>query len=529
MRYVLLIFAIALASCASNDKPKPKTMMPQLNGTTCKSGNANICYKQGIKYHVGKKVSPNDKKAIYYYERACQLGHVKGCYRAASRYQYAKDKTLQDHSRARRLYQKACKNAYKAGCHRLAMFMTYSPKNNQDFLNGLGRLNTLCDQNYAESCHGLAYYYRTVKGFNNDRKLAKTYYQNACKLKHATSCLELADRYKYKKPDELIQRYTLLDKACRLGNKEGCIYRAFSQVHGHGTKKQEARGFKSIELMCTNNNPKACFHQASLMVEGLGTAKDIKGAQALLLKSCQSGHIESCYLAVHFYRQEEHGVSFDIHALQHLYETGCRQNDNYSCLALANLYMEGRGVKKDPLQADVFYQKACKNNFQFGCLGQGDVQQEHHKNYKKANAIFAPLCKQNVTFACANLAKNQSLGRGIKQDIKKAKGQLQYLCYSKKHNECFDYGKLLMRLGDKPGAIKAFEQQCKKTNKLTAADACVELVKLGQFQYHKRAKTLSQFLCKRLYQDSCEQLKTLPSPPKALTPKTNEQSKEVAK
>lgn len=186
MRFLLLIFMM-VAGCAST-KPNPKTLIPKKNGTTCASGNAQVCYNQGARYYNGDGVTQSSAKAIEYMEKACKLGHADGCYWAARKYEEPDDPKLKNPKRARELYQHLCDHNYKQYCYSVANVMINDPLDSTEKARGLRLMQKHCKTD-PKACWNLGRRYYFGETIEPDNALAKTYFTKGCKGNYGKACL----------------------------------------------------------------------------------------------------------------------------------------------------------------------------------------------------------------------------------------------------------------------------------------------------------------------------------------------------
>lgn len=118
------------------------------------------------------------------------------------------------------------------------------------------------------------------------------------------------------------------------------------------------------------------------------------------------------------------------------YEKQCKNNDDYSCLWLANAYNKGNGVKEiDNNKAKEFYEKACNLNNADGCFELGNLY-ERERNSENTKKFYDKSCTLKNNDVCYNL--------GIlyerEQDYSKAKDYYLKACNLNHKSACMNLG-----------------------------------------------------------------------------------------
>ena len=127
---------------------------------SCESKNAETCAGVAYAYEYGTaSVSRNTSKAVTFYKKACDLGHVNSCFSAGNMY-HDPDNPQQNLTQAVIYFQKACDGQDKSGCY----FLAYSYENGR----GLTKDTNKAFQHYQKSCElGSTYGCEAQKKINN--------------------------------------------------------------------------------------------------------------------------------------------------------------------------------------------------------------------------------------------------------------------------------------------------------------------------------------------------------------------------
>lgn len=491
-RRCFVLSLLLITACATKD-PGPKTLVAKTDGMTCKSGNALICYKQATRYAQGDGVTADDKKALYYYERACALDHAQGCWLGARKYEAtaAPGST----KRARALYKKLCDHHIQKGCHRLGWSLfDHSPI---DAKRGVEVFARAC-KTHAPSCIVLGAFYYQGRRLKQDRARARGYYQRGCALKSGRSCYLLARLFKRQSEDT----FRLYQRACGLQFQEACVQQYTMMLTGTGTTKDVAGGLNAMLDHCNAIHPSVCVRIARAMLKGSPGRPE--WATTLLSKTCDAQHAQSCGVLGLWYDFGKEGVPIDVKKAMTFYARACQRDAGYACVNLGLMYEHGRGVKADYARAFRLQRKACNTlGVPYGCLNLGRMYRRGKgtkADIKKGTALLKKQCQANVLLACEDLAYAQAMGTYGPGDFARGKAKLKQLCDK---GRCVSYGRLLKQAGDVKGAIAVTRGYCTKETYNLNVDACIRLVSWGQTQYRDAAKAGAQVLCKRAFKAYC--------------------------
>jgi hypothetical protein len=123
----------------------------------------------------------------------------------------------------------------------------------------------------------------------------------------------------------------------------------------------------------------------------------------------------------------------------------CDRNDAASCVHLANLYLVGSRVAKDPTMAVPLLQKACDAAHPKGCGGLGFALANGlgvDKNPEKGAAFYQRACDAGNAEACSNLGVAFGDGKGVAKDESRAATLFRRACDGGEPYACFNLGVL---------------------------------------------------------------------------------------
>lgn len=171
------------------------------------------------------------------------------------------------------------------GCHRLADYLEAIKK---EFEKALDVYRTNCDDNkYGKSCFKYGNYKLIGKGCTEDKPEAFNYYRKGCDAGCAQSCfavglmLTSADAIPGVARDNRLGM-EFLDKACTMGNAEGCYFASGQLIAGNrpGVPRDMRKAFGYTERACELGNMYACSNLSLMYAKGEGVTKDEEKARA---------------------------------------------------------------------------------------------------------------------------------------------------------------------------------------------------------------------------------------------------------
>ena len=150
----------------------------------CVNNEVAYCLK------LGKIYSRRDvNKSANYYQKACDLGDKRGCYRQAVLLNSKSISSKKDSEKIVDLLNKSCDLGTPKACFELGEYYEDDPKTE-------GKANELfaksCEQKYGVACYKLAEIY----GEKNDAASEKKYLDLACQYRYKDACRDDQDEKK---------------------------------------------------------------------------------------------------------------------------------------------------------------------------------------------------------------------------------------------------------------------------------------------------------------------------------------------
>lgn len=150
----------------------------------CSNNEAAWCLK------LGKTYAKRDvNKGAMYYQKACDLGDKRGCYRLAILLNSKSINSQKDSEKIESLLKKTCDLGTPKACFELGEYYEDNPKT-QSKANELFARS--CEQKYGVACYKLAEIY----GEKNDAASEKKYLDLACQYRYKDACRDDQDEKK---------------------------------------------------------------------------------------------------------------------------------------------------------------------------------------------------------------------------------------------------------------------------------------------------------------------------------------------
>lgn len=147
----------------------------------CANNEVTYCLK------LGKIYSRRDvNKGTMYYQKACDLGDKRGCYRLAVLLNSKSINSKKDNETIVKSLTKSCDLGTPKACFELGEYYEDDPKM-QSKANELFAKS--CEQRFGLACYKLADFY----GEKNDAATQKSYLELACKYRYKVACEEVGE------------------------------------------------------------------------------------------------------------------------------------------------------------------------------------------------------------------------------------------------------------------------------------------------------------------------------------------------
>lgn len=185
-----------------------------------------------------------------------------------------------------------------------------------------------CDKGSGINCFEAGLRYENGNGVTKDNRKAVNLYKQACDLEYDGGCTNygLAHQRGTGVAKDLKKYVKYSKKACKLGSKVGCNNLGSAYAEGEGVKKDVKKAIEYFEEACDEGaeggSHYACFNLGATSAQNPKLRNDPK-------------------------------------KVAKYYQIACDKKHTGACVNLADMYMKGRGVKKNTVKAKSLYNKAC--------------------------------------------------------------------------------------------------------------------------------------------------------------------------
>jgi len=240
-------------------------------------------------------------------------------------------------------------------------------------------------------------------------------FEPLCKKGDKVACYNAGVAYEYiNKSHKAISLYK---KSCGMGFSEACFY--LGELYKSRKKFNDSLMF--YEKACDYNKFEGCYAAASLIIgneKEKDNGSDVKKALNLLEKACNNEIYDACLLEGVIYMNGE-GVKKNPIKAFNLFEQICKLNYLPGCSLLGTMYENGMGVLPDMLLAEKYYKMSCKGGFIPACVDLGSMYLRKGE-ISKGIELYKMACDNNIALGCRNLAVTYRSGDGVPRDINKA-------------------------------------------------------------------------------------------------------------
>ena len=249
---------------------------------------------------------------------------------------------------------------------------------------------------------------------------------------------------------------------------------------------------EKLEESCNNGNAKDCTKLSLKYVDGVGVKSDGNKAADYIVKGCNLGDSEACFLiGKTLYSEKEYSQAFKF------YEKSCNLNNSKGCFELASLYYKGEGVNKSEKKSIELSEKSCYLNNYIGCVAIGIAYEggfEVKQDKEKALKLYKKACDGGIDDGCTRY-KNLL---NPKTEIEK----LEESCNNGNASDCADLGyKYDIGEGVTENNYKAVELY-KKGCDLGSAIGCNNLGVMYEYGYG--GVTKDYYKAVELYKKGCD-------------------------
>ena len=524
--------------------PDPKRGLRLLE-ENCAADHGSSCTLLGFLYARGRStVTRDDPKALQYFQQACKLDDLEGCFNIGDlAYRTG------DNAGARSAFTRACELGSGMGCARGADLIERGIGGKADprtalpmFQRAAEIFGPACPED-ATACFVLGFLSEGGKGVPKNPAKAIEAYRQACNVGHGDSCMYLATALDNglagtKDPDGANAAF---DKACtRYDNGEACqkiaerlgmakqdLPRAFELAtrgcrldpKNCGTLGEFYRlglGLAAADQALANTHYKVaceagggwCETYGTRAHDGVGMHANPAAAIAALERGCKGGYPGNCYLAAKYLIANK----TDDARASTLATMGCDSKHGDACYLAGWLQGAGRaGGPASPERALALHERACTHGSPIGCNAAGDAYRAGTgttADPAKAIARFQTGCEGTDELLSAGACKSWGLmayfGEAGPKDAALALSSFTRACEYGEPDTC---GYLPTLVAETGGTIEPVLAVMDKSCKAGHEHACIaygnQLVTSPSEADRRKAYEAFTASCARKSEDGC--------------------------
>jgi TPR repeat protein len=229
----------------------------------------------------------DDKLARIYFEKACKLSAIPGCFHLATLLIAGRGGKMEN-QRGLELFSRVCasKSATESGpaCDQLPKSMIYEIE---------------CNSGRLEFCVHAGYGFYTGQGMERDLKRARALYQKGCAAPGDLACISLAEMMR----------------------------------DGEGGPKDAPRAQEIFKAGCEAKSPWGCQHMAILLQKDKKENGNVAKIASLFKIGCEKAHY-SCFKLAEMWKKGSLGTKDEIKAREFEVRGKCLEDKNENCPAI---------------------------------------------------------------------------------------------------------------------------------------------------------------------------------------------------
>lgn len=347
---------------------------------SCNEGNPRGCLGVAFAHAMGTAVPKNMSEAFRRFEALCNEGQPLACEQIGQFYANGIAPVSRDYARALAAYNKACEGKVAAGCRGAAVRYLNGEGTQKDILEALKSYVNGCLYGSNSSCTDGARMLERERTEAADDNATFAYLKNlyglACGREDAQSCYKLGDIYKnglYSQPADGPKGFEFMEKACTLGNDDGCYNAGTWLITGAAGRLDGIRAIELMSPLCLRDTPdlQACNNAGTAAFEGIGMeAPDYVSARRFYEQACYQGALVQ------------------------------------SCRTLANMLAQGQGGPADVGETEWLNAQLCFKDGDDAYCKRSELQYQiyslaQHGEYADAKTKSGELCATGDRLACS--------------------------------------------------------------------------------------------------------------------------------
>lgn len=279
-----------------------------------------------------------------------------------------------------------------------------------------------CDRDQVAACMELATRLADGEGVEVDTPRASKLFDRACRLGEQDGCARYAIGVAQGLVEgDLARAYKLATTACAKGFQRGCRGAGYMQLEGKGTARDEAAAIATLTTACEAKDGSSC---GLLAIIQLDSGQDPDQARALAMRGCDLEAAMACYVAAA--ATSEPTASFA------LLDRACDLGDGEACTRYGASLLVGHGVPADVPRAIQRLERGCHLGAVESCRALGAALLSSSPGVPhdddKAARVLKRACDGGDLAGCGALGVAYATGRGVEKSPVLAYSLLRKSC-----------------------------------------------------------------------------------------------------
>ncbi|MBM75153.1 MAG: hypothetical protein CMK59_07115 [Proteobacteria bacterium] len=374
------------------DEVEHQEQVKDLFERTCSDGIKEGCSGLGWIYEQGVGVEQDLIRSRILYERACSEGHASSCVDLAHMLSEGRGGEV-EFERSTSLLEQACSQKAWNGCLALSERYQLGIGLEQSLLKATEFAQLSCDAGLMKGCVQLANIWM-LDSDQSQMLRATELYERACVANEISGCHQLA--FIYKDNSDALRAQALWQQGCNEDFGSSCTQLGI--LHEEEVDLDGLKTARSLyERACQTQDMLGCVHFAlSVHKDKDSSETDRAQADELIGEACLKGISLGC-----FYKGKKLEQNRSYREAVSLYRSACEQQLWQGCSALAELYIQGLGTRKDRGTAASLLEQSCLEGHLPAC--QKSVELMGTEQLALKDAVFERLeerCSQGTQDIC---------------------------------------------------------------------------------------------------------------------------------
>ncbi|KAF9163693.1 hypothetical protein DFQ26_002254 [Actinomortierella ambigua] len=406
---------------------KSATVAPELSDTAMRA-EANDVEAQFALAEIYDKgsitgVEQDDKKAVHWYSRAAENGHIHGQYHLALHYLVGRG-VPESHNEALRWFQRAADQDDAASQYQIGAMYQAGLGVEKNAATAVAWYRKAAERGYAESQLHLGRMYLSGQDVEQSDVEAVKWLTKAANQGNPSGQFSLGLMYENGRGVEPsdVEAFEWFTKAAIQGNSGGQSSLGLMYENGRGVEQSDVEAVKWFTKAANQGNSDGQFSLGLMYLNGRGVEQSDVEAVNWLTKAASQGDPDGQFNLGVMYLTERGAQQSDVEAAK-WFTKAANQGNPDGQFSLGLMYLNGRGVKQNAVEAVKWFTKAASQGNPSGQNSLG-LMYLNGRGVKQSDVEavkwFTMAASQGDSDGQLNLGRMYGSGRGVEQSDFKA-------------------------------------------------------------------------------------------------------------